>query len=219
MHEFQATLTSMLVFTFASIFSIVNPIGMAPVFLEQTRGHPPSQRHALAYKVAVYGALLLVVTLFVGPYILEFFGISLEDIQIAGGLFIFYMAWQMLTTPPGHHEDNMLDPEDTGTDIAFFPLTMPLTAGAGSIAIAISLSSTIADEDTGRVAGYVGAVIGICLVFVFVALCYRFGDVIFERIGKAGTRVITRLTAFLLLAIGVAVAWSGMKPLLLSLHA
>ena len=94
---------------------------------------------------------------------------------------------------------------------------MPITAGAGSIAITLSLSSKIAHTGGDLVAGYTGAVIGIGLVFVVVALCYRFADLIFARIGTAGTGVITRLTAFLLLAIGVAVTWGGLRPLLLSL--
>ena len=216
MQELQATLTNMLTFTFVSIFSMVNPIGMAPVFLEQTKGQPLPRRHALAYKVAVNGVLLLVITLFIGPYILQFFGVSLADIQVAGGIFVFYTAWQMLT-PPGSHQDETASNDDPSRDIAFFPLTMPITAGAGSIAIALSLSSKIAHVGGNLVAGYTGAVIGIGLVFVVVALCYRFADLIFARIGTAGTGVITRLTAFLLLAIGVAITWGGLRPLLLSL--
>ncbi len=218
MYELQGTLVSMLTFTFVSIFSMVNPLGMAPVFLDKTGGQSLSSRHALAYKVAIYGAILLIITLFVGPFILQFFGVSLPDIQIAGGIFVFYTAWQMLTAGPAGPSDRTTATSEGSADIAFFPLTMPITAGAGSIAIALSLSSKILHGGGNIAAGYAGAIIGICLVFASVALCYRFADAIFSRIGPAGTGVITRLTAFLLLAIGVAVTWGGLRPLLLTLH-
>ena len=79
------------VFTFVSLFAMVNPIGMAAVFLELTRNYPVGIRHSLAYRVAIYGFLLLVVALFIGPYVLNFFGVSLQDIQIAGGIYVFYL--------------------------------------------------------------------------------------------------------------------------------
>ncbi|KAA0969054.1 NAAT family transporter [Aureimonas fodinaquatilis] len=210
----------MTTFTFMSIFSMVNPIGMAPVFLAQTSRQSVASRHSLAFRVATYGAVLLIVTLFVGPIILQFFGITLADIQVAGGIFVFFTAWHMLTTdpaPPAGVEDEPTG-ADTSADIAFFPLTMPITAGAGSIAIVLTLASNIHNGQVANIAGHAGAVAGIVLVFACVAICYRYSDVIFTRIGTAGTAVITRLTAFLLLAIGVSVTWNGVKTLILSLH-
>jgi multiple antibiotic resistance protein len=218
MQELPVTLMNMLTFTFASLFSMVNPIGMAPVFLEKTKAYPLARRRSLAYKVGAYGTLLLTTTLLAGPYVLQFFGISLADIQIAGGIFVFYSAWQMLTAPPGPASDDQANNERAASDIAFFPLTMPLTAGAGSIAVVLSLSSNIVHSGGNLAVGYVGAIAGICLVFVAVAVSYRFADQVFSRIGTVGTGVITRLTAFLLLAIGVAVTWGGLRQLLLSLH-
>jgi multiple antibiotic resistance protein len=206
------------VFTFVSLFAMVNPIGMAAVFLELTRDYPVGVRHTLAYKVAIYGFLLLVVALFVGPYVLNFFGVSLQDIQIAGGIYVFYTAWGMLTARPKVTGVETQEAADSA-DIAFFPLTMPITAGAGSLAITISLSSKISHPPTGHLAVYGGAIIGIALVFISVALCYRFADAIFRRIGHVGTNVITRLTAFILLAIGVEIVWGGLKPLILGLSA
>jgi len=206
-----------IVFTFVSIFSMVNPIGMAPVFLDKTRNHTLKARHLLAYKVALYGTLLLVATLFVGPYVLRFFGISLPDLEVAGGIFIFYTAWGMLVAQPPPPTESVQKQPANDSDIAFFPLTMPITAGAGSLAITISLSSKILHSATDQVAGYTGAIIGICLVFLTVAVCYRFADTLFTRLGTVGTTVITRLTAFFLLAIGVEVIWGGLRPLILSL--
>ena len=213
MNELQTNL----VFTFVSIFAMVNPIGMAPVFLEKTKGQPLQVRHFLAYKVAIYGTLMLIVALFAGLYVLRAFRrfagghrSGWEDFRILHGLGDADRAGRVR---PGAC-CNVVRSAD---DIAFFPLTMPITAGAGSLAISISLSSKIMHSGQDFAAGYVGAVLGILLVFACVAVCYRFSDAIFERIGRVGTNVLTRLTAFFLLAIGVDVTWGGLKLLIASL--
>lgn len=211
-------LQSTVVFTFVSIFSMVNPIGMAAVFLEMTKEYPVNVRHGLAYRVAIYGSLLLIIALFVGPYVLSFFGVSLADIEIAGGIFVFFTAWGMLTAQPKVTSAEQREAVDSA-DIAFFPLTMPITAGAGSLAVTIALSSKMARSGTNDLVGYGATIIGIVLVFACVAVCYRFADAIFQRIGEVGTNVVTRLTAFILLAIGVEIVWGGLKPLILSLSA
>jgi multiple antibiotic resistance protein len=107
----------------------------------------------------------------------------------------------------------------SAADIVSFPLTMPVTAGVGLLTVTISLWSRVSHSGTGALVGYGGVIIGIALVFVNVALCYRFADAIFRRIGEAGTTVVTRLMAFILLAIGVEMMWGGFKPLILSLSA
>src|SRR3954468_9133081 len=122
---------------YAALFPIVNPVGSAPVFLSLTRGHDRATRHALAARIAVNGFLLLLGSLFVGSHILDFFGITLPIVRIAGGCVVSAMAWQLLregsavaekkTGPAGDH------PSDALQD-AFYPLTMPLTVGPGSIA-------------------------------------------------------------------------------------
>ncbi|OYR13043.1 MarC family protein [Brucella thiophenivorans] len=208
-----------LTFTFMSVFSMVNPIGMAPVFLAQTSRQPKEERHKLAYRVACYGAILLIITLFIGPSVLQFFGVALADIQVAGGIFVFFTAWRMLVADPAPPAGVAETPtgRDKSADIAFFPLTMPITAGAGTIAIILTLSSKMEGGLQNEVSSYAGAVCGIVLVFICVAICYRYSDAIFKKVGPAGTAVLTRLTAFLLLAIGVSVTWGGLSSLILSL--
>lgn len=209
-----------LTFTFMSVFSMVNPIGMAPVFLAQTSRQPTEVRHRLAYKVAAYGAILLIISMFIGPAILQFFGVTLADIQVAGGIFVFFTAWGMLVANPRQGKSAVAEPEfseDSAEDIAFFPLTMPITAGAGTIAIVLTISSKINGSWHTQLLSYLGAITGILLVFLIVAVCYRFADVIFRKLGPAGTAVLTRLTAFLLLAVGVSIVWGGITGLIATL--
>ena len=92
--------SSVFVYAFVSLFSIVNPIGMSGVFLELTKRFSDKRRHVAAYLVALYGAILLLATFFIGPYVLKFFGISISSIQVAGGILVFYSAWGMLNTKP-----------------------------------------------------------------------------------------------------------------------
>src|ERR1700722_10346039 len=87
-------------YSFASLFAMINPIGMSSVFLGMTKDYTASKRHSMAYRVALYGAIFVISTFFVGPYVLKFFGISVAYIEVAGGALVFYTAWGMLETKP-----------------------------------------------------------------------------------------------------------------------
>jgi len=192
------------------LFSVVNPIGMSAVFLTLTKSHPAALRHQYAYRVAIYGFALLVTTFFIGPYILIFFGISLYNIQFAGGMILFYTAWNMLDTKPKISTEEQKEALVKETDICFFPLTMPITAGAGSMAITITLATKPIKGEQSIFLQISAALIAILVVFIIVGLCYRYADTIFKKLGHTGTNVVTRLTAFILLAISINVAWNGL---------
>jgi multiple antibiotic resistance protein len=207
-------------YTFITLFSILNPPGLSAVFLSMTQDYPTQQRHRMAWRVALYAAVLLIVVFFLGIHILRFFGISLASLQIAGGLLIFVAAWNMLsapTTPTEHNPAHQLDL--TQSDITFFPLTMPITAGAGAMAITIALAAHLSQPDQKHyVISHISAVLGICAVCVVVGICYSLADRIFKKLGETGTQVLTRLTAFILLAIAVTIVWNGIETLMLTFH-
>ena len=193
---------------------MVNPIGMSAVFLDMTKNYSAAKRHNMAYKVALFGAILVISALFIGPYILKFFGISLSYVQVAGGMVVFYTAWNMLDTKPkisSREEQEALE----HADITFFPLTMPITAGAGTLAVTMALASRLAQPNNFDLLGHVSVMSAIIIVFLIVGFCYRFADSIFNKLGITGTNVITRLTAFILLAISVSVIWEGILGLII----
>jgi multiple antibiotic resistance protein len=209
------------VYTFISLFSILNPIGMSAVFLAMTKNYPAKQRRNMAWRVAIYGTVLLVVVFFIGSYILNFFGISLAALQVAGGLLVFATAWQMLNAPdtPAEHDAINSGNNRYNTDITFFPLTMPITAGAGAMAVTVALAANLSqDGHENYIISHLSATRGILAVFSVVGICYAFADRIFLKLGTTGTNVVTRLTAFILLAISVGIVWSGIKTLILSIH-
>ena len=200
---------------FLSLLPIVNPFGMSSVFLSMSDHLSPQDRHKLAYKVAVYSAALLIAILFLGPLALSFFGLTLPFIRIAGGLLVAFTAWQMLNAKSKLSEEEEEEHAES-EDPAFFPLTLPITAGAGAIAITIAIAL---DIDSGFsfhvILQYSGAALGIILMMVVVYICYRFSDTILSKIGQTGTMVVTRLSAFVLLAIGLDVMWTGLLKLII----
>ena len=199
---------------FLSLLPIVNPVGMSSLFLGLTNHLPSKARHQLAYKVAIYSASLLIGILFLGPSVLTFFGVTLPFIRIAGGLLVAFTAWQMLNSKPKLSKKETEEYSDSD-DLAFFPLSLPITAGAGSIAITIATSLDISPSfNIHAIVLYLGASLGIIVMMSLSGICYRFSDTILNKIGRTGTNVVTRLSAFVLLAIGLEVVWAGILSLI-----
>lgn len=206
---------------YAALFPIVNPIGGAPIFLSMTRQMRPEVRRGLARRIAINGFCLLVASLFVGSHVLEFFGITLPVVRIGGGLVVTAFAWKLL-----NDESNAIDKRaseagdreeaDPALD-AFYPLTMPLTVGPGSISVAITLGSQrpkVPDGFENLLMPAAGAVAGVLALAVTIYVCYRFADKIVAALGTSGTNVLTRLSAFILLCIGIQILWNGYSALI-----
>lgn len=205
--------------TFAALFPIVNPIGVAPIFLSLTKAYHGSIRNLLARKIALYGFVLLGVSLTLGSKILAFFGISLPIIQMAGGFVLANTGWSMLNHTDGDAEGR--DEIGNGVDAwqhAFYPLTLPLTVGPGCISAAIAIGAQIRQQSAAvRIDSlllFLGAYLGMALLCITVWGCYRNAGRLVAFLGPSGTNVVVRLSAFLLLAIGVQIMWNGLSSLL-----
>ena len=125
---------------YAGLFPIVNPVGGAPIFLALTSGQSAEVRRSLAWRVAVNGFILMLGSLFVGSHVLVFFGITLPVVRIAGGLAVASFGWRLLRDGAAAADDRNEAHQSTTVD-AFYPLTMPLTVGPGSISVAITIGS------------------------------------------------------------------------------
>jgi multiple antibiotic resistance protein len=203
--------------TFAALFPIVNPLGCAPIFFGLTRSYPKAAQKVLARKIAAYGFVLLVISFLFGSEILAFFGISLFVIQIAGGLVVAVAGWNLLNQP----DDDSSGKQETGTlegavQHAFFPLTLPLTVGPGAISVAITLGAHLRYQagpgfEHGYPRHFIAAVAGMFLVCLLVVVCYGNAARLVQMLGKSGTSILTRLSAFILLAIGVQILWNGLS--------
>ncbi|HEU0081533.1 MAG TPA: MarC family protein [Bradyrhizobium sp.] len=201
---------------YAGLFPVLNPIGSAPIFLALTSACSEAQRDVLARRVAVNSVLLLAGSMFVGTHLLVFFGITLPVVRIAGGLVLIAFGWRLLHNG-AELEDQRSSRGSPQTAVdSFYPLTMPLTVGPGSIAVAIALGS---QRPSGRLTlpevALLGgsAIAGILALALTVYVCYRFARRTIALLGGNGVNVVIRLSAFILLCIGIQILWTGYSTL------
>ncbi len=212
---------------FSALFPIVNPLGGSPIFLALTREYPNSARRILARQVAMNSLVLLIASFLIGSHILDFFGISIPVVQVGGGLIVISNGWAMLKSKEETDRSPAVQKKVNMQDIsrsAFYPLTLPLTVGPGSISMAmISMAITLGANEPRHLGpnllGILAAVIASVLVAVSIYLCYGFADRLAAIIGESGMGIILRLSSFLLVCIGVQILWNGVKALLRSLPA
>lgn len=215
-----AKLISFWLFGFSTLISIINPFGVAFVFHDMTRWLTPRERARLARRIGVNSFIVLVVALFLGSRVLSFFGISLEALRIGGGLAVAAAGWGMLRAPPEAKDAPKAMDTAPIEHMAFFPLTLPLTTGPGSIAASIALGAERASETQGvLLVSAFSSVLVAASVAACVWLAYAYAEPIARRIGPQGTVIVTKLTAFLLLCIGVQIILTGATDVLRPLFA
>ena len=216
----QIVLAAKLFFlVFAALAAITNPRASVPIFLASTVGCSTDMRRALAWRIAVNVFFILVGSMFIGSYILDFFGLSLPVVQVGGGLLIMSFGWQFLhqrdedaTTPSA----TTWRPEELATR-AFYPLTLPLTVGPGSMSVAITLGANVNQSGLNYVVAIVPMVAGVALISLTIYVCYRYAEGIARVLGQTGTSVFLRLSAFIALCIGVQITWNGISTLVKTL--
>ena len=202
-----------------TLFPIVNPLGGSPIFLSLTGDYTPPERQALSRRIGLNSFFLLVGSYLIGTHILAFFGISLPVVQVGGGLVVISAGWAMLQRgADAEHKDvhRSLRPQDLSGE-AFYPLTLPLTVGPGSLSVAITLGANAPHGYSANLAALSGALLGSAIIGLTVYLCYGFADRLARILGPTGMTVIVRLSSFLLVCIGVQILWNGVRALILTL--
>jgi len=207
--------------TFAGLFPIVNPVENAPFFLALTAGLSSAQREVLAGKIAVNGFALLLGSMALGPWLLQFFGIQLPVMRVAGGLVVTALGWKLLTQEQwsDHGATGMSAPEGKAAG-GFYPLTMPLTVGPGSMSVAVTIGSRKPEEayHLPQFASHaLGALIGLIAIGISIYIAYRFAERIARVLGATGLDILVRLSAFILMCIGIEIIWTGCTALIATL--
>jgi multiple antibiotic resistance protein len=206
---------------FASLFPVVNPLGAAPLFVSLTADRTPQQRTRLALLVAFNSFWLLVGATLFGSLILEFFGISIPVVRVAGGLLVTAMGWKLLSEGAGSSHEPLDDAADAGAaNDGFYPLTLPLTVGPGAISVALTIGS---HRPPGPFDGHAmllagAALIGLLAIALAIYGSYRFAVPLVRYLGTAGVNVLIRLSAFILVCIGIQIGWSGLSALFAGLQ-
>jgi len=206
------------VLALSSLFSIVNPVGSALIFAQVTAHNSHAERVELSKRIGFYAALIMLSALWAGAPILNFFGVSLAALRIAGGLVVAASAWTLLTAPEARearkHAEAQGSRPDNLAEIAFFPLTLPFTTGPGTIAVAIALGSNRPEASADRVGFYVGMSLAALAIAILVRFAYGSADRVVTLIGPVGARVLGRLFAFLLLCVGTQITVNGVTDVL-----
>jgi|SRR4051812_18873659 multiple antibiotic resistance protein len=190
--------------TFLALFPIVNPFGGVPFFYALTNGYTRRERNISALKTALYVFLILVFFLFLGRFVLNFFGLSLPVLRIAGGLIVAHSAWGMVT---GTERVTVAEGNEAATkeDISLTPMAMPMLSGPGSIGVVMGLAAT-----TSSALSYLGMVVGIAGLGIAVYLFLRLGGPLVARLGPTAAGAINRIFGFLILAVAVQLIWDGL---------
>ncbi len=204
-----------LLLVLAGLLPIVNPLGSAPMFLAMTRGADAPTRSGLAWAVGINSTLLLAIAFAIGAYVLRIFGLSIPIVQLAGGAVLCRLGWGLLGSQPAQPDAAPQANVDAKAfaDRAFYPLTMPLTIDPGVLSVAIALGANHSKNITGTLIKESSAMIAIALVGISVFVAYRYAAAVARWLGHARSQVLLRLSAFIVLCIGVQIAWNGVKTL------
>jgi len=204
----------------AAIFPVVNPPGSALVFLGLTSRATPEIRRILAWRVARNSFFVLVCSLLLGALILEFYGISIPVLRVAGGFIVAVSGWRLLSEGSTKELEASADGVSRTKllDQAFYPLTLPLTTGPGTIAVVISLGLTKASysNSTDEILFVLASLLAVVVMSLAIFLCFAYADRIQRLLGPGGTDIAVRLSAFILFCLGVQILWSGGSDLLKS---
>ena len=205
---------------FVALFSIVNPMSGTFIFFGATRDLDPRVRSQVARWVAIYAFCIVAVSLYVGAYVLSFFGVSIPVLRVAGGIVVAMSGWRMLNEPDATEQLRSATPSPRSIDVppsrlAFYPLTMPLTTGPGTISVAISLgASRPRGLNAATLEYFVQTLAAVALLALLVYAAYRNSARLASLMGATGTTIVVRLSAFLLFCIGIQVLWNGAAELL-----
>ena len=201
-------------FTFLALFPILNPPAMAPVFLQLTGSVTDRERNRLAGLIGTYTFIFLLSLLFIGGWMLKLLGISIPVISVAGGLLLFHSAWRMLNKDERITDSEKAEIQSCMEHKAFFPLTLPVTAGPGAIAVTLSLVPAGSVMEAPVLLKYLAVGGGIALAALAVFVFYRFSGAAIRRMGPTGAATVSQISAFVLLAIGVQIVWNGLEALI-----
>ncbi len=205
---------------FGALFSIVNPLSGAFIFFGATRELESRIRAQVSRWVGIYAFSIVAASLYIGAYVLSFFGISIPVLRVAGGIVVSMSGWRMLNEPDATEQRRSETPNPRSMDVppsrlAFYPLTMPLTTGPGTISVAISLgASRPSGFHAPLLEFFVETLAAVALLALLVYVCYRNSARLAHLVGPTGTSIVVRLSAFLLFCIGIQVLWNGAAELL-----
>lgn len=211
---------------FSALLPLINPLGTALVFVGLVGDAPAETYRRLARKIAINNVIFLAIVELLGSAILNFFGISLPIVQLSGGIVIAAIGWGVLnekdenaaaTTQKRESDARAANADQALEEKAFYPFTFPVTSGPGVMVVMLTLTAHISETGlTAEVLGHVGVFAAVLVLSALVYVCYGYAPRITKAISPSTAHGILRVVAFILLCIGVQIAWNGLSILLKS---
>ena len=209
---------------FSVLLPLINPLGSALVFLGLVGDAPPKVLRSLARRIAINNIIFLGVFEVLGATILNFFGISLPIVQLSGGMVVAAMGWAVLNERSAG-VDTRNKEEETGKTAepdtrhleegVFYPFTFPITSGPGTLVGLLTITAHISNKDLSRdILVHLGVFLAVVVLSVLCYFCYAYAPKITKKIPPSTAHGILRVIAFILLCIGIQIAWNGLSSLL-----
>jgi multiple antibiotic resistance protein len=209
---------------FSVLLPLINPLGSALVFLGLAGDAPPNVYRSLARRIAINNVIFLAIIEVLGATILNFFGISLPIVQLSGGIVIAAMGWSVLNERDARASSrNKREETETADETRlqdfeqkiFYPFTFPITSGPGTLVGLLTLTARISERTiTGNILAHAGVFLSVVVLSVLVYFCYAYAPKITKAVPESTAHGILRVIAFILLCIGVQIAWNGLSQLL-----
>ncbi len=215
------TFINMLFISIVALFPVINPIGSALIVNPYLSQLPDSDKKAAVKKITIYAFSICVVALFAGRWILELFGISIPVVQLAGGIVICIIGWESLSA----RSDTKTDAKDVESltnnnitnnvnDKLFYPITFPITTGAGTISVLFTLSAHSSNSNwSGYLINNAAMLLAITVMCILIYFLYGHTKNIVSRLGNEGQTIANRFIAFLIFCVGLQIAITGIKSL------
>ncbi|MNJ86233.1 hypothetical protein D3C87_37240 [compost metagenome] len=198
---------------FAALFSVLNPLGTVPVFVGLTKDDTKHNRDKTSFWTSVNVCIILLISFFAGKYVLNFFGISINSLRVAGGLIIASSGFALLTGSFTKHKGmkkaSVQADLQTRSEVSLTPLAIPMLAGPGSISLLITYNQTFDQQQEQLLS--VCAIIAVCLS---IYLILRTSHYIVKVLGASGINAISRIIGFIVIAIGVEYVSSAVQEIL-----
>lgn len=197
---------------FTTLFTLMDPLGTMPLFLEMTREQTRQERRVIALKACTVTFFILVLFTLSGRYLFQFFGISIDGFRIVGGVVIFKIGYDMLQAHFTHVKLNADEQKHYANDITITPLAIPMLCGPGAIASGITLMADAPD--------WISKTILICIIGLVCAVSYLVlcaSSQLLRVLGETGNNVLMRLMGLILMVIAVECFISGLRPLVVNI--
>ncbi len=215
--EFMHSYINIVLASFITLFPVVNPIGTSfilnPFFNNLTR----KEQRAIAWKVTLYAFFICLITIIMGQYILDIFGLSIPVVQLAGGIIICKIGWEFMSDQPENSQLEMkgADPGESIQNKLFYPITFPTTTGAGTISVLLTLTAHNKGATYMRTIVSMSAIlVAVLLICLLIFIFYSNTSRLINYWGKTEKNIVNKISAFLVFCVGLEIATTGLFKLI-----